>query len=131
MAKIWNTSKIFFLPKTKQKNHFDNQDFYLFLNTESTVPDIPDLPYNLSTISLSSQLTFEEWNSVFQTTYPSESATKDKGKGITVKIVCMCVFPEGWKSSVKNRYCGKAAHYIAIGNTTGLALVAVFNQLVA
>ncbi|XP_067423209.1 coiled-coil domain-containing protein 27 isoform X1 [Emydura macquarii macquarii] len=48
---------------------------------ESTVPDIHDLPYNLSTISLSSQLSFEEWNTVFQTTYPSESATKDKDAG--------------------------------------------------
>uniref|UniRef100_A0A8C4YHD3 Coiled-coil domain containing 27 n=1 Tax=Gopherus evgoodei TaxID=1825980 RepID=A0A8C4YHD3_9SAUR len=43
---------------------------------ESTLSDVPDLSFNLSTISLSSQLNFEEWNAAFQNTYPSELATK-------------------------------------------------------
>ncbi|XP_053864971.1 coiled-coil domain-containing protein 27 isoform X2 [Malaclemys terrapin pileata] len=43
---------------------------------ESTLSHSPDLSFNLSTISLSSQLNFEEWNAAFQNTYPSESATK-------------------------------------------------------
>ncbi|XP_065277236.1 coiled-coil domain-containing protein 27 [Emys orbicularis] len=41
---------------------------------ESTLSHSPDLSFNLSTISLSSQLNFEEWNAAFQNTYPSESA---------------------------------------------------------
>ncbi|XP_039365006.1 coiled-coil domain-containing protein 27 isoform X4 [Mauremys reevesii] len=47
---------------------------------ESTSSDIPDLAFNLSTISLSSQLNFEEWNAAFQNTYPSELATKAAGQ---------------------------------------------------
>ncbi|XP_008165378.1 coiled-coil domain-containing protein 27 isoform X2 [Chrysemys picta bellii] len=43
---------------------------------ESTLSHSPDLSFNLSTISLSSQLNFEEWNAAFQNTYPLESATK-------------------------------------------------------
>ncbi|XP_034609481.1 coiled-coil domain-containing protein 27 isoform X3 [Trachemys scripta elegans] len=46
---------------------------------ESTLSHSPDLSFNLSTISLSSQLNFEEWNAAFQNTYPSESATKAAG----------------------------------------------------
>ncbi|KAM9116048.1 coiled-coil domain-containing protein 27 [Pangshura tecta] len=47
---------------------------------ESTLSDIPDLSFNLSTISLSSQLNFEEWNAAFQNTHPSELATKAAGQ---------------------------------------------------
>ncbi|XP_023960039.1 coiled-coil domain-containing protein 27 isoform X6 [Chrysemys picta bellii] len=47
---------------------------------ESTLSHSPDLSFNLSTISLSSQLNFEEWNAAFQNTYPLESATKAAGQ---------------------------------------------------
>ncbi|XP_032619732.1 coiled-coil domain-containing protein 27 isoform X3 [Chelonoidis abingdonii] len=47
---------------------------------ESTLSDVPDLSFNLSTISLSSQLNFEEWNAVFQNTHPSELPTKAAGQ---------------------------------------------------
>ncbi|KAG6930740.1 coiled-coil domain containing 27 [Chelydra serpentina] len=47
---------------------------------EITLSDIPDLRYNLSTISLSSQLSFDEWIAAFQNTYPSESAPKAAGQ---------------------------------------------------
>ncbi|XP_050787654.1 coiled-coil domain-containing protein 27 isoform X3 [Gopherus flavomarginatus] len=52
---------------------------------ESTLSDVPDLSFNLSTISLSSQLNFEEWNAAFQNTYPSELATKAAGQLLPTK----------------------------------------------
>ncbi|XP_037737029.1 coiled-coil domain-containing protein 27 isoform X1 [Chelonia mydas] len=47
---------------------------------ESTLEDIPDLRYNFSTISLSSQLSFEEWSAAFQNTHSLESVTKEAGQ---------------------------------------------------
>ncbi|CAM4685030.1 unnamed protein product [Caretta caretta] len=47
---------------------------------ESTLADIPDLHYNFSTISLSSQLSFEEWSAALQNTHSLESVTKEAGQ---------------------------------------------------
>ncbi|XP_073172483.1 LOW QUALITY PROTEIN: coiled-coil domain-containing protein 27 [Lepidochelys kempii] len=47
---------------------------------ESTLADIPDLRYNFSTISLSSQLSFEEWSAALQNTHSLESVTKEAGQ---------------------------------------------------
>ncbi|XP_074831781.1 coiled-coil domain-containing protein 27 isoform X6 [Carettochelys insculpta] len=42
---------------------------------DSTLPEISDLTYNMSTITLSSQLDFEEWDAAFQNVYSSDSAS--------------------------------------------------------